>query len=233
MPCLEGPRARLSTPGTEAQLTLPLCPLLPALVVSVQQLLEDGTDPCAADDKGRTALHFASCNGNDQIGESWGECGRGPWRRSCHLHSPGCLGYWTWREPGTTVPCPFTCRTSTARWGRTMSDSKGEGTKLRPWRQLAASLRASHSSRIAIFLFLNVVQLQTMDCARVYTPVKLPALSASWQSPMPSCSSPHLDLVPCSLGWPAFEFPMNGSTQRASSVHCYICGFTHERRVGQ
>ncbi|MBW04052.1 Ankyrin repeat domain-containing protein 54, partial [Eschrichtius robustus] len=32
-----------------------------------QQLLEDGADPCAADDKGRTALHFASCNGNDQI----------------------------------------------------------------------------------------------------------------------------------------------------------------------
>ena len=37
----------------------------------MQQLLEDGTDPCAADDKGRTALHFASCNGNDHIGE-WG-----------------------------------------------------------------------------------------------------------------------------------------------------------------
>lgn len=35
----------------------------------MQQLLEDGTDPCAADDKGRTALHFASCNGNDHIGE--------------------------------------------------------------------------------------------------------------------------------------------------------------------
>ncbi|XP_033018036.1 ankyrin repeat domain-containing protein 54 isoform X2 [Lacerta agilis] len=34
---------------------------------TVQQLLEDGVDPCAADDKGRTALHFASCNGNDSI----------------------------------------------------------------------------------------------------------------------------------------------------------------------
>ncbi|XP_043824004.1 ankyrin repeat domain-containing protein 54 [Dromiciops gliroides] len=34
---------------------------------TVQQLLEDGVDPCTADDKGRTALHFASCNGNDQI----------------------------------------------------------------------------------------------------------------------------------------------------------------------
>lgn len=40
----------------------------------MQQLLEDGTDPCAADDKGRTALHFASCNGNDHIGEwGWGQ----------------------------------------------------------------------------------------------------------------------------------------------------------------
>ncbi|XP_069909019.1 ankyrin repeat domain-containing protein 54 isoform X1 [Oryctolagus cuniculus] len=36
-------------------------------VETVQQLLEDGADPCAADDKGRTALHFASCNGNDRI----------------------------------------------------------------------------------------------------------------------------------------------------------------------
>ncbi|XP_020838219.1 ankyrin repeat domain-containing protein 54 isoform X2 [Phascolarctos cinereus] len=34
---------------------------------TVQQLLEDGVDPCTADDKGRTALHFASCNGSDQI----------------------------------------------------------------------------------------------------------------------------------------------------------------------
>ncbi|MEE6518114.1 hypothetical protein FKM82_028825 [Ascaphus truei] len=33
----------------------------------VQHLLDEGIDPCAADDKGRTALHFASCNGNDQI----------------------------------------------------------------------------------------------------------------------------------------------------------------------
>ncbi|MEE6518112.1 hypothetical protein FKM82_028825 [Ascaphus truei] len=34
---------------------------------TVQHLLDEGIDPCAADDKGRTALHFASCNGNDQI----------------------------------------------------------------------------------------------------------------------------------------------------------------------
>ncbi|XP_018114352.1 ankyrin repeat domain-containing protein 54 isoform X2 [Xenopus laevis] len=34
---------------------------------TVRRLLDEGADPCAADDKGRTALHFASCNGNDQI----------------------------------------------------------------------------------------------------------------------------------------------------------------------
>lgn len=72
MPCPEGPLRIPGRPlGAAAWLTLPRSPLAPsALVVSVQQLLEDGADPCAADDKGRTALHFASCNGNDQIGES-------------------------------------------------------------------------------------------------------------------------------------------------------------------
>ncbi|XP_066497581.1 ankyrin repeat domain-containing protein 54 isoform X2 [Hoplias malabaricus] len=34
---------------------------------TVRRLLQGGTDPCAADDKGRTALHFSSCNGNDSI----------------------------------------------------------------------------------------------------------------------------------------------------------------------
>ncbi|XP_069593050.1 ankyrin repeat domain-containing protein 54 isoform X2 [Ranitomeya imitator] len=42
-----------------------LCPL--ARESYVQRLLDEGADPCAADDKGRTALHFASCNGNDKI----------------------------------------------------------------------------------------------------------------------------------------------------------------------
>ena len=56
----------------------PLSLLVPSvLAVPVQQLLEEGADPCAADDKGRTALHFASCNGNDQIGESRGGGGGG------------------------------------------------------------------------------------------------------------------------------------------------------------
>lgn len=59
--------------GAAAQLTL--FPLPPSVLVSVQRLLEEGADPRAADDKGRTALHFASCNGNDEIGESW----RGGW----------------------------------------------------------------------------------------------------------------------------------------------------------
>uniref|UniRef100_A0A3P8W861 Ankyrin repeat domain-containing protein 54 n=1 Tax=Cynoglossus semilaevis TaxID=244447 RepID=A0A3P8W861_CYNSE len=36
-------------------------------VHSVRKLLQDHIDPCAADDKGRTALHFSSCNGNQSI----------------------------------------------------------------------------------------------------------------------------------------------------------------------
>ncbi|XP_058508515.1 ankyrin repeat domain-containing protein 54 [Solea solea] len=34
---------------------------------TVRKLLQDDTDPCVADDKGRTALHFSSCNGNESI----------------------------------------------------------------------------------------------------------------------------------------------------------------------
>ncbi|XP_028268599.1 ankyrin repeat domain-containing protein 54 [Parambassis ranga] len=34
---------------------------------TVRKLLQEDTDPCAADDKGRTALHFSSCNGNESI----------------------------------------------------------------------------------------------------------------------------------------------------------------------
>ncbi|XP_068919820.1 ankyrin repeat domain-containing protein 54-like [Petaurus breviceps papuanus] len=36
-------------------------------VETVRQLLEEGADPAATDDKGRSALHLASSNGNDQI----------------------------------------------------------------------------------------------------------------------------------------------------------------------
>nr|XP_033472770.1 ankyrin repeat domain-containing protein 54-like [Epinephelus lanceolatus] len=35
---------------------------------TVRKLLQDDIDPCAADDKGRTDLHFSSCNGNESIG---------------------------------------------------------------------------------------------------------------------------------------------------------------------
>ncbi|KAG7279739.1 hypothetical protein CRUP_011671 [Coryphaenoides rupestris] len=34
---------------------------------TVRGLLLEDIDPCAADDKGRTALHFSSCNGNETI----------------------------------------------------------------------------------------------------------------------------------------------------------------------
>lgn len=40
----------------------------------VRRLLQDGIDPCAADDKGRTALHFSSCNGNESIGKELVVC---------------------------------------------------------------------------------------------------------------------------------------------------------------
>ena len=107
MPCWKGPSAPLPTPGAAAWLTPPLCLLAPSvLAVPVQQLLEDGADPCAADDKGRTALHFASCNGNDQIGESWGGWGGGlgeysPFRGSGGQHTGvGAAG----GEEGRTLP---------------------------------------------------------------------------------------------------------------------------------
>lgn len=40
----------------------------PGCFVPVRSLLLEDIDPCAADDKGRTALHFSSCNGNESIG---------------------------------------------------------------------------------------------------------------------------------------------------------------------
>ncbi|XP_059792912.1 ankyrin repeat domain-containing protein 54 isoform X1 [Balaenoptera ricei] len=81
-----------------AWLTLPLSPLAPSVsVVSVQQLLEDGADPCAADDKGRTALHFASCNGNDQIVQLLLDHGADPNQRdglgNTPLHLAACTNH--------------------------------------------------------------------------------------------------------------------------------------------
>ncbi|KAM4881601.1 ankyrin repeat domain-containing protein 54 isoform 3-T3 [Thomomys bottae] len=69
----------------------------PILVMSVQQLLDDGTDPCAADDKGRTALHFASCNGNDQIVQLLLDHGADPNQRdglgNTPLHLAACTNH--------------------------------------------------------------------------------------------------------------------------------------------
>ncbi|XP_025062667.1 ankyrin repeat domain-containing protein 54 isoform X1 [Alligator sinensis] len=66
-------------------------------VMSVQQLLEDGVDPCAADDKGRTALHFASCNGNDRIVQLLLDHGADPNQRdglgNTPLHLAACTNH--------------------------------------------------------------------------------------------------------------------------------------------
>uniref|UniRef100_A0A8C6DZE6 Ankyrin repeat domain-containing protein 54 n=1 Tax=Moschus moschiferus TaxID=68415 RepID=A0A8C6DZE6_MOSMO len=65
--------------------------------VHVQQLLEDGADACAADDKGRTALHFASCNGNDQIVQLLLDHGADPNQRdglgNTPLHLAACTNH--------------------------------------------------------------------------------------------------------------------------------------------
>nr|XP_060633005.1 ankyrin repeat domain-containing protein 54 isoform X2 [Anolis sagrei ordinatus] len=59
---------------------------------TVQQLLEDGADPCAADDKGRTALHFGSCNGNDLIVQLLLDHGADPNQRDTLGNTPLHLG---------------------------------------------------------------------------------------------------------------------------------------------
>ncbi|XP_057276461.1 ankyrin repeat domain-containing protein 54 [Pezoporus wallicus] len=68
-----------------------------SLALSVQQLLEDGADPCAADDKGRTALHFASCNGNDHIVQLLLDHGADPNQRdglgNTPLHLAACTNH--------------------------------------------------------------------------------------------------------------------------------------------
>uniref|UniRef100_A0A8C6C514 Ankyrin repeat domain-containing protein 54 n=1 Tax=Monodon monoceros TaxID=40151 RepID=A0A8C6C514_MONMO len=65
--------------------------------VHARQLLEDGADPCAADDKGRTALHFASCNGNDQIVQLLLDHGADPNQRdglgNTPLHLAACTNH--------------------------------------------------------------------------------------------------------------------------------------------
>ncbi|KAL7982399.1 hypothetical protein Chor_009997 [Crotalus horridus] len=65
--------------------------------IHVMQLLEDGADPCAADDKGRTALHFASCNGNDRIVQLLLDHGADPNQRdglgNTPLHLAACTNH--------------------------------------------------------------------------------------------------------------------------------------------
>uniref|UniRef100_A0A1A7W980 Ankyrin repeat domain-containing protein 54 n=1 Tax=Iconisemion striatum TaxID=60296 RepID=A0A1A7W980_9TELE len=64
---------------------------------TVQKLLQDDIDPCAADDKGRTALHFSSCNGNDSIVQLLLSYGADPNQRdglgNTPLHLAACTNH--------------------------------------------------------------------------------------------------------------------------------------------
>ncbi|XP_061567117.1 ankyrin repeat domain-containing protein 54 [Cololabis saira] len=64
---------------------------------TVRKLLEDDIDPCAADDKGRTALHFSSCNGNDGIVQLLLSYGADPNQRdslgNTPLHLAACTNH--------------------------------------------------------------------------------------------------------------------------------------------
>ncbi|XP_030649676.1 ankyrin repeat domain-containing protein 54 [Chanos chanos] len=64
---------------------------------TVRRLLEDDTDPCAADDKGRTALHFSSCNGNESIVQLLLSYGADPNQRdslgNTPLHLAACTNH--------------------------------------------------------------------------------------------------------------------------------------------
>ncbi|KAM9391928.1 ankyrin repeat domain-containing protein 54 [Pholidichthys leucotaenia] len=64
---------------------------------TVRKLLHDDTDPCAADNKGRTALHFSSCNGNDRIVQLLLSYGADPNQRdslgNTPLHLAACTNH--------------------------------------------------------------------------------------------------------------------------------------------
>lgn len=64
---------------------------------TVRRLLEDDIDPCAADDKGRTALHFSSCNGNEGIVQLLLSYGADPNQRdslgNTPLHLAACTNH--------------------------------------------------------------------------------------------------------------------------------------------
>uniref|UniRef100_A0A3P9I7K0 Ankyrin repeat domain-containing protein 54 n=1 Tax=Oryzias latipes TaxID=8090 RepID=A0A3P9I7K0_ORYLA len=59
---------------------------------TVGKLLEEDVDPCAADDKGRTALHFSSCNGNNSIVQLLLSFGADPNQRDSLGNTPLHLG---------------------------------------------------------------------------------------------------------------------------------------------
>uniref|UniRef100_A0A3B5REZ2 Ankyrin repeat domain-containing protein 54 n=1 Tax=Xiphophorus maculatus TaxID=8083 RepID=A0A3B5REZ2_XIPMA len=65
--------------------------------IYVRKLLQDDIDPCAADDKGRTALHFSSCNGNDSIVQLLLSYGADPNQRdslgNTPLHLAACTNH--------------------------------------------------------------------------------------------------------------------------------------------
>uniref|UniRef100_A0A3P9K724 Ankyrin repeat domain-containing protein 54 n=1 Tax=Oryzias latipes TaxID=8090 RepID=A0A3P9K724_ORYLA len=64
---------------------------------TVRKLLEEDVDPCAADDKGRTALHFSSCNGNNSIVQLLLSSGADPNQRdslgNTPLHLAACTNH--------------------------------------------------------------------------------------------------------------------------------------------
>ncbi|KAM9843223.1 ankyrin repeat domain-containing protein 54 [Aulostomus maculatus] len=64
---------------------------------TVRKLLQDDIDPCAADDKGRTALHFSSCNGNENIVQLLLSYGADPNQRdslgNTPLHLAACTNH--------------------------------------------------------------------------------------------------------------------------------------------
>lgn len=64
---------------------------------TVRKLLQDDIDPCAADDKGRTALHFSSCNGNESIVQLLLSYGADPNQRdslgNTPLHLAACTNH--------------------------------------------------------------------------------------------------------------------------------------------
>ncbi|XP_051904783.1 ankyrin repeat domain-containing protein 54 [Hippocampus zosterae] len=64
---------------------------------TVRKLLQEDIDPCAADDKGRTALHFSSCNGNESIVQLLLSYGADPNQRdslgNTPLHLAACTNH--------------------------------------------------------------------------------------------------------------------------------------------